>query len=211
MQSHLRAAIVIFVLLAILTGVVYPVAVTLLAQGIFPYQANGSIVMKDGALIGSELIGQSFEDPRYFWGRPSATEQTPYNAASSGGSNMGPTNPDYLDEVRRRVEAIRKAHPEQTGPVPVELVTASGSGLDPHISPAAAEYQATRVAKVRGLPADAIRRLIAEQTKGRTLGILGEPRVNVLRLNLALDDLHPTLRLATLRGSISIDASAKRR
>jgi K+-transporting ATPase ATPase C chain len=194
MQSHLRAAITIFVLLVLLTGVIYPVVVTLIAQGIFPHQANGSIVIKDGAPVGSELIGQSFDDPLYFWGRKSATEQSPYNAASSAGSNLGPTNADFLDEVSRRVEAIRKAHPDQTGPVPVELVTASGSGLDPHISPAAAEYQAARVARARGMPVDEVRRLIADHTEERTLGILGEPRVNVLRLNLALDDLRANLR-----------------
>lgn len=189
MRSHLRAAIVIFVLLTVLTGVAYPLGVTLIAQGIFPHQAKGSILIKDGAPIGSELIGQSFEDPRYFWGRPSATEQTPYNAASSAGSNLGPTNADYLNAVRNRVEEMRKAHPDQTGPVPVELVTASGSGLDPHISPAAAEYQATRVARARGMSPDAVHRLIAEHTEGRTFGLLGEPRVNVLRVNLALDGI----------------------
>ncbi len=188
MKDHLRAGVTIFGLLALLSGVVYPSLVTLVAQGLFRYQANGSVIVRDGKPVGSELIGQPFDDPRYFWGRPSATGPTPYNAASSTGSNLGPTNPALLDAIRDRVEAIRKAHPDQTGPVPVELVTASGSGLDPHISPAAAEYQVARVAKARGLSVDAVRRLVAAHTEGRTFNVLGEPRVNVLRLNLALDD-----------------------
>jgi len=144
--------------------------------------------VRDGKAVGSDLIRQTFDDPRYFWGRPSATTPQPYNAGSSLGSNLGPTNPDLLDAVRSRVETIRKAHPDQTGSIPVELVTASGSGLDPHISPAAAEYQVIRVATARGLSPDDVRRLVADHTEGRTLGLLGEPRVNVLQLNLALDD-----------------------
>jgi K+-transporting ATPase ATPase C chain len=188
MMNQLRPALTLVVLLTLLTGVVYPVLVTLVAQTVFPHQANGSVVLRDGQPIGSELIGQPFDDPRYFWGRPSATGPTPYNAASSTGSNLGPTNPALLDAVKGRVEALRNAHPDETGPVPVELVTASASGLDPHISPAAAEYQVARVAKARGLTEDHVRQLIAAHTEGRTLGLLGEPRINVLRLNLALDN-----------------------
>ena len=188
MASQLRPALVVFALLTLLTGVVYPALVTGVAQLAFPHQANGSIIEHDGKLFGSELIGQKFDRPDYFWGRPSATTPVEYNAASSNGSNLGPTNPDMLKAVAERVEAIRKAHPDQTGPVPADLVTASASGLDPHISPAAAEYQLTRVASNRpGLTVEQVRRLVAEHTEGRTFGILGEPRVNVLRLNLALD------------------------
>jgi K+-transporting ATPase ATPase C chain len=190
----------LFALLTLLTGVVYPVLVTLIAQGAFPRAANGSLLVRDGKIRGSELIGQAFVDPqydpklraetgadRYFWGRPSATEKAPYNAASSSGSNLGPTNPDLRKGVKERVDAIRKAHPEHTGPVPVDLVTASASGLDPHISPAAAEYQVIRVAKVRGMKVQDVRDLVARHTEERTFGVLGEPRVNVLLLNLALD------------------------
>ena len=188
MASQLRPALVVFALLTLLTGVVYPALVTGVAQLAFPHQANGSIIEHDCKLFGSELIGQKFDRPDYFWGRPSATTPVEYNAASSNGSNLGPTNPDMLKAVAERVEAIRKAHPDQTGPVPADLVTASASGLDPHISPAAAEYQLTRVASNRpGLTVEQVRRLVAEHTEGRTFGILGEPRVNVLRLNLALD------------------------
>jgi K+-transporting ATPase ATPase C chain len=186
MMSHLRAALVMFVLLTGLTGVAYPLAVTLVAQTAFPHRANGSVIVRDGKPVGSELIGQAFDGPRYFWGRPSATTPA-YDAGSSTGSNLGPTNPDLLKAVKERVEALRKAHPDQTGPVPADLVTSSASGLDPHISPAAAEYQVARVAAARGLAADDIRRLVAAHTQGRTFGALGEPRVNVLTLNLALD------------------------
>jgi K+-transporting ATPase ATPase C chain len=178
-----------FVLLTILTGIVYPALITLVAQAIFPHQANGSVLIRDDKAVGSELIGQYFDDPRYFWGRPSATDKTPYDAGSSSGSNFGPTNPDLLKAVGDRVETLRRAHPDQAGPVPVELVTASASGLDPHISPAAAEYQAARVAKARGLSLDRVRMLVTDHIEIRTVGLLGEPRVNVLRLNLALDDL----------------------
>jgi K+-transporting ATPase ATPase C chain len=187
-KSDLRACLILFVLLTVLTGIVYPAVVTVIVQGAFPRQADGSILERGGKAVGSELIGQFFDDPRYFWGRPSATDPMPYNAASSNGSNLGPTNPDLLNSVRKRVEAIRKAHPDQTGPVPVELVTSSASGLDPDIGLAAALYQVTRVAKARGLSPDQVRRLVVEHTEGRTLGVLGEPRVNVLRLNLALDN-----------------------
>jgi K+-transporting ATPase ATPase C chain len=186
-MKDLRSAVVIFVLLTLLTGVAYPLLVTAIAQTVFPHQANGSIVMRDGKPVGSELIGQPFDDPRYFWGRPSPTGPVPYNGAASTGSNLGPTNPAHLDAVRDRVEAIRQAHPDQNGPVPGDLVTTSGSGLDPHISPAAAEYQVSRVAGARSLSADQVRQLVAAHTAGRTLGVLGEPRVNVLALNLALD------------------------
>jgi K+-transporting ATPase ATPase C chain len=187
-MHHLRPALIVFALLAVLTGVVYPGVVTLIAQVALPYRANGSVIDRDGKAVGSELIGQPFDDPNYFWSRPSATAPVPYNAGASTGSNLGPTNPDHLKAVGERVEAMRKAHPDQTGPVPVDLVTASGSGLDPHISPAAAEYQVNRVARARGMDVAAVRRLVAEHTQGRTLGVLGEPRVNVLRLNLALDE-----------------------
>jgi K+-transporting ATPase ATPase C chain len=187
MKSQLRACFTLFALLALLTGVIYPTLVTFVAQAVFPYQANGSLLQRDGQVIGSECLGQPFTDSRYFWGRPSATTPMPYNAASSAGSNLGPTNADLLKVVRERVEKLRQAHPNQSGPIPVDLVTASGSGLDPHISPAAAEYQVARVARARGLSPDIVRQLVAEHTEGRTFGILGEPRVHVLRLNLALD------------------------
>src|SRR5262249_13750215 len=153
----------------------YPALVTLVAQGVFPHRANGSVLMKDGKPIGSELIGQPFDDERYFWGRPSATTPVPYNGASSGGSNQGPTNPELQKAAGERVEALRKTHPDQVGPVPADLATASASGLDPHISLAAAEYQVTRVARARGLSPDEVRRFVAENTEGRTLGLLGEP------------------------------------
>lgn len=188
MLSELRAMLVSFLALTVLTGVVYPLAITGIAQVAFPHQANGSVLMRDGRAVGSSLIGQPFDDARYFWGRPSAASPA-YNAAASTGSNLGPTNPALFDAVRQRVEQMRLAHPDRTGPVPVELVTASASGLDPHIGPAAAEYQVTRVARGRGLSEDRVRALVEEHTEGRTFGLLGEPRVNVLKLNLALDAL----------------------
>jgi K+-transporting ATPase ATPase C chain len=187
MFAQLRALLVIFVLLTLLTGVVYPALATLIAQTVFPQAANGSVIQRDGLAVGSELIGQPFDDPKYFWGRPSATSPTPYNAAASTGSNLGPTNPAQLNAVRDRVEAMRNAHPDQKGPVPVDLVTASASGLDPHVSPAAAEYQVARVARARGMSEEHVRQFVANHTERRTLGLLGEPRVNVLKLNLALD------------------------
>ncbi len=194
MKSQLRTALILFILLTLLTGVAYPLLVTMIAQGVFPHRANGSVMERSGMRVGSELIGQHFNDARYFWGRPSATGPAPYTAfnkdalTGSSGSNLGPTNKDHLRAVHERVEAIRNAHPEQTGPIPVDLVTASASGLDPHISPATAAFQARRVAKARGMSLDALHLLVNANTEGRTLGVLGEPRVNVLRLNLALDD-----------------------
>jgi len=187
--TELRTAFLVLVALTGLTGVAYPLAVTGLAQLLFPSQANGSLIVEDGRVRGSALIGQSFDDPRYFWSRPSATAPFPNNAAASSGSNLGPLNDALRDAVKGRVEALRAADPGNTAPVPVDLVTASASGLDPHISPAAAAYQAGRVARVRGLERARVDALVAEHTEGRWLGMLGEPRVNVLRLNLALDRL----------------------
>lgn len=187
MLTHLRAATMMLLLLTGLTGVVYPLVVTGIAQIVFPYQANGSLIMKDGKPIGSEMIGQPFDDPKYFWSRPSATDPFPYNAGASSGSNLGPTNSDLLKAVADRAEALKKADPGQKTPVPVDLVTSSASGLDPDISPAAALYQVPRVAKARGIAEDRLRQLVAAHTRAREFGILGEPHVNVLTLNLALD------------------------
>jgi potassium-transporting ATPase KdpC subunit len=187
MLSQFRPAIVSFVLLTIITGLLYPLAVTAVAQVVFPQQANGSLILKDGKPIGSTLIGQPFDDPKYFWGRLSATGPFPYNAAASSGSNLGPTNPALIDEVRARVDALHAADPQNAQPIPVDLVTSSGSGLDPHISVAAALYQTPRVARLRGLSVDQVRALVEQFTEGRQLGFIGEPRVNVLELNLALD------------------------
>jgi potassium-transporting ATPase KdpC subunit len=186
-MNQLRPALVSLVLLTLLTGVAYPLLVTLVAQVVFPSQANGSLIEKDGKVIGSRLIGQPFDDPKYFWSRPSATVPFPYNAAASSGSNQGPTNPAFTKAVQDRVDALRAADPGNTAPVPVDLVTASASGLDPHISPAAALYQVTRVAKARNLDEAKVRQLVAQHIEGRQLGFLGEPCVNVLALNLALD------------------------
>ncbi len=187
MGAHIRPALVLLIVLSVLTGLVYPVVVTGIAQLVFPRQANGSLIVRDGKVVGSALIGQPFDDPKYFWGRPSATSPFPYNAASSSGSNQGPTNPALYDAVKGRVEALRAADPGNTAPGPADLVTASGSGLDPHISPAAALYQIGRVARARKLDEAAVRQLVEQHTEGRQLGFLGEPRVNVLTLNLALD------------------------
>jgi potassium-transporting ATPase KdpC subunit len=189
MFSHLRAALVSLIVLTVITGIVYPLVVTGIAQVVFPHQANGSLIVKDGKVVGSALIGQPFDDPKYFWSRPSATSPFPYNAGSSSGSNLSPTNPDLVKAVQARVDALRAADPGNTAPVPVDLVTASASGLDPHISPAAALYQVSRVARARKLEAQAVQQLIDRHTEGRFLGLLGEPRVNVLELNLALDGL----------------------
>jgi len=180
-----RQSVTMLALLTVLTGVVYPLAVTGIAQLVFPHQANGSLIVQGGKTVGSELIGQPFGGPQYFWSRPSATAPA-YNAGASTGSNLGPTNPDLLKRVQGDVERIQKAHPGK-GPVPVDLVTASGSGLDPHISPAAAFYQVERVAAARHLDPAAVRRLVEEHVEGRTFGFLGEPRVNVLKLNLDLE------------------------
>lgn len=186
-REQIRPALVGLVLLTLLTGLVYPVAVTGLAQLLFPRQANGSLVPTDARPAGSALVGQPFDNPKYFWGRPSATTPYPYNATSSSGSNLGPTNPALVDAVKARIKALREADPDNRTPVPVDLVTASGSGLDPDISPAAARYQVQRVARIRHLDPDTVRHLVASHTQPRDLGILGEPRVNVLALNLALD------------------------
>jgi len=187
MKKIIRQSIAMLALMTALTGIAYPLVVSGLAQLVFPRTANGSVIERDGKPVGSALIGQPFSDPRYFWSRPSATTPFAYNAASSVGSNLGPTNPALTDAVRQRIDALRAADPGNAAPVPVDLVTASGSGLDPHISPAAAEYQVARVARVRGISADAVRKLVAGATEGRQLGVLGEPRVNVLIVNLALD------------------------
>jgi len=187
MLMHVRAAIVSLALFTVVTGLAYPVIVTLIGQLVFPHQANGSLIVKDGKPVGSTLIGQPFDDPKYFWGRPSATSPFGYNAGASGASNLSPTNADLIKAVQGRVEALRAADPGNTAPVPVDLVTASGSGLDPHISPAAALYQVGRVARARKLDEALVRDLVAKHTEGRQLGLLGEPRVSVLALNLALD------------------------
>ncbi|MGH7257581.1 MAG: potassium-transporting ATPase subunit KdpC [Nitrospiraceae bacterium] len=189
MKEQLKPALLIFLVFTFITGFIYPLAVTGLAQLLFPHQANGSLIVRDGKTIGSELIGQYFDAPRYFWGRPSATSPFPYNAAASSGSNLGPTNPALAEAVKARIAALRAADPGNDIPVPVDLVTASGSGLDPHISPASAAYQVSRVARVRGLEEGVVRQLVAQHTEGRQLGFLGERRVNVLPLNLALDGL----------------------
>jgi K+-transporting ATPase ATPase C chain len=182
-----RPTLAIFVALTLLTGVLYPLAVTGLAALLFPGPASGNLIVQDGKVVGSRWIGQPFAADRYFWSRPSATGPYSYNGGASSGSNLGPTNPALLDAVRERVAALRASHPEQKGDVPIDLVTASASGLDPHISPAAAYYQVERVAAARGLSADQVRQLVDQQTEQRTLGVLGEPRVNVLMLNLGLD------------------------
>jgi potassium-transporting ATPase KdpC subunit len=187
-MRNLATAVLLFLALTVLTGLVYPLAVTGIAQLLFPRQANGSLLERDGHAVGSELIGQPFAGPGFFWGRPSATAPHPYNAGASSGSNLGPTNPALLDRVKSDIARIRSAHPGG-GPVPVDLVTASGSGLDPHISPAAALYQVERVAAARHLDPAAVRRLVEEQVEGRSLGVLGEARVNVLELNLALNNV----------------------
>ena len=176
-------------MLVIVTGILYPLAITGLAQLVFPYQANGSLLSVDNQVIGSELIGQQFSNPGYFWSRPSATSSMPYNGASSSGSNLGPLNPLLLNNVRDRAEMLRKAYPENQARIPVDLVTASGSGLDPDISLAAAEYQIPRIARERNITETKIKELIVKYAKSRQLGILGEPRINVLELNLALDGL----------------------
>lgn len=187
MLAHLRPAVLMLALLSVLCGLAYPALVTGVAALVFPHQARGSLIVTNGRVVGSELIGQPFTSPGHFWGRPSATAPEPYNAAASSGSNLGPSNPALHDAVRARIAALRAADPSLTGPVPVDLVTASGSGLDPHISVAAALVQVPRVARARGLAEATLRDLVARHTEPRQLGVLGEPRVNVLELNLALD------------------------
>jgi len=187
MLKELKPALLMLALLTVLTGGLYPLLVTGIAQGVFPHQANGSPIKQDGKVVGSELIGQAFSDPKYFWGRPSATGPLPYNGGASSGSNLGPLNPALAEAVKARIAALKAADPTQTASIPVDLVTASGSGLDPHISPAAASWQAPRIARLRGLSEAAVAQLINAHTQGRQLGLLGEPRVNVLALNLALD------------------------
>lgn len=187
MKTLLRPAIALFIVLSAVTGIAYPLAVAGLTRLLFPEQAAGSLIFRDGKPIGSRLIGQGFADPKYFWGRPSATSPYPYNAAASSGSNLGPLNPALAEAVKQRIAAIRAADPGNARPVPADLVTASGSGLDPDISPAAAEYQAARVARARGMPEGKVAALIEAHTEGRQWGLFGAPRVNVLDLNLALD------------------------
>lgn len=189
MKTLIRPAVTLFVLLSVITGLIYPLLVMGIGQALFPQQAAGSLIERDGKLIGSRLIGQNFTDPQYFWGRPSATAPQPYNAAASGGSNLGPLNPVLKDAVESRVKALRTADPGNTQPVPIDLVTASASGLDPHISPAAADYQIARVARARGLAPEAVRNLVVQHTEARQWSVFGESRVNVLELNLALDAL----------------------
>lgn len=191
MKDLIRPAIAIFIVMALITGVGYPLVVTGLGQAVFAREANGSLIDNGGKAVGSALIGQQFDAPYYFWGRLSATTPNPYNAQNSGGSNLGPANPALRDEIKGRLAALHEADPDNAAPVPVDLVTSSGSGLDPEISPAAAAYQAARVARARGLAPDEVGELIARNTSGRQFGILGEPRVNVLTLNLALDALKP--------------------
>ena len=189
MSSLLRPAIVLLLILTAITGIAYPLVITGIAQVVFPSQAGGSLIVRDGKAIGSRLIGQNFSDPKYFWGRPSATSPQPYNGVASSGSNLGPLNPALTDAVKARIDALHAADPTNAAPVPVDLVTASGSGLDPEMSVAAASYQAARVARVRSFKPEAVQALIASHTQGKLLGVIGEPRVNVLELNLALDQL----------------------
>jgi len=189
MFQQLRPVLMVFLLLTVVTGIVYPLLVTGVAQLAFPEKANGSLILREGGYAGSELIGQPFDDPKYFWGRLSATPDFPYNSSSSSGSNLGPSNPALVEAVKARVEALQKADPGNKSSIAIDLVTSSGSGLDPHISPAAALYQAPRVARARGLSEDRVRHLVEQFTEPRQWGFLGEPRVNVLKLNLALDHL----------------------
>lgn len=189
MKTLLRPAVSLFVLLTAVTGIAYPLAVTGIAQAVFPAEAAGSLIVRDGKAVGSRLIGQNFSDPKYFWGRPSASGPMPYNAGASGGSNQGPLNPALVDAVKGRIAALQADDPDNPQPIPADLVNASASGLDPHISPAAAAYQVARVARLRQLPADAVQALVGQHTEGRQWGVFGEPRVNVLQLNIALDSL----------------------
>lgn len=189
MKTLLRPALSLFLLLTVVTGIAYPLAVTAVARLAFPEAADGSLIVKDGKAVGSRLIGQNFSDPKYFWGRPSATAPQPYNASASGGSNQGPLNPALVDAVKGRIEALQAADPANRLPIPADLVSASASGLDPAISPEAAAYQVVRVAGLRHLPPAAVQALVTRYTEGRQWGVFGEPRVNVLQLNIALDAL----------------------
>jgi K+-transporting ATPase ATPase C chain len=189
--KHLRSSVIAIFLFTVLTGLLYPLAVTGIAQLIFPGKANGSLIVKDGKALGSELIGQPFNNPKYFWSRLSATGPFAYNAAASSGSNYGPLNPALFDAAQKRIKDLKDADPQNINPIPVDLVTASGSGLDPHISVAAALYQLPRVARNRNMSEGKIRLLVDQYTEGRQLGFLGEPRVNVLKLNLALNETQP--------------------
>jgi potassium-transporting ATPase KdpC subunit len=191
MKTLLRPVLVLFILMTVITGLIYPAVVTAVSQVVFSKQANGSLIERNGKPLGSSLMGQQFDAPYYFWGRLSATTPMPYNPQNSGGSNLGPTNPALADEIKGRLDALKAAGNDMSQPVPVDLVTSSGSGLDPEISPAAAAYQAARVAKARGLSLDQVTNLIASNTSGRQFDLFGEARVNVLKLNLALDDLKP--------------------
>jgi K+-transporting ATPase ATPase C chain len=191
MRQILRPAIGLFIALSILTGLIYPLLMTGIAQVLFPQQAGGSLVERDGKLVGSRLIGQNFSDPKYFWGRLSATSPMPYNGAGSGGSNLAATNPALLDQAKGRIDALRAADPGWTAAVPADLATASGSGLDPDIRPQSALLQVARVARSRGVDEARVRALVADHTKGPLLGVIGEPRINVLELNLALDAMKP--------------------
>jgi K+-transporting ATPase ATPase C chain len=187
MLAQLRTSLLTLLVMTLLTGVAYPLAITGIAQVVFPGKASGSLIQRDGETVGSPLIGQPFDDPKYFWSRPSATGPMPYNAASSSGSNLAVSNPAQQDAIKARVAKLRESDPGNTTPIPIDLITASGSGLDPHISPAAAAYQTARVARVRELPVEQVQTIIAQHTEPRQFGVLGEPRVNVLELNLALD------------------------
>ena len=186
---QLRPAAVLLLVMIVLTGIAYPLAITGIAGVLFSDQAEGNLIEQDNHIVGSRLIGQQFDDPAYFWGRPSATEPNPYNAAASSGSNLGPTSPELLHQVQGRIDALHAADPQNSAPIPVDLVTASGSGLDPHISPAAAEYQIPRVARMRDVDEETIRTLVEAHTEGRQFGFMGESRVNVLLLNLTLDEV----------------------
>jgi potassium-transporting ATPase KdpC subunit len=187
MKTLIRPAVSLFVLLSIVTGVAYPLIVTGIAKVTFPEAASGSLIVKDGKAVGSRLIGQNFTDPKYFWGRPSATSPQPYNASASSGSNQGPLNPALVDAVKGRIDALKAADPDNTKPIPADLVTASASGLDPHISPTAADYQIGRIAKARQIDPSVVKAMVARYTEDRQWSIFGDPRVNVLELNLALD------------------------
>jgi len=189
MKNLLRPALSLFVLLTVVTGLVYPLAVTGIAKLVFPEAADGSLIVRNGQAVGSRLIGQNFSDPRYFWGRPSATSPQPYNASASSGSNQGPLNPALSDAFKGRIDALKAADPDNTRPIPADLVSASASGLDPHISPVAAEYQVERVARARKLDPSAVKALVNKNTENRQWSVFGEPRVNVLELNISLDSL----------------------